>query len=148
MLLFLIMVLASAGCYVEIKLIATWPWFGNLVSRYRLASLAFSLGLSILIAIPFGATGLIVFAAGLVSTAMMQPYYALRKNGGLEVIRAKKIAARQSYHDNKDHVVHRVNQFVAVMHMIWIVVVLPFKLLGWMADGVERVFGKRKEVIS
>lgn len=144
--LFLIMVLAGAGAFVEMKAIATWPWFGDLVSKYRLLSLGFSFGLSILLAIPFGAGGLIVFAAGLVSTVMMQPYYALRKNGGLEVIREKRAAAKQSYHDNKDHIVHRYNQLVAVVRLIFAVVVLPFKLLGWMADGVERVFGNKKTV--
>lgn len=144
--LFLILVLAAAGVYVEMKAIKSVPWFGRFLARYRLASLGFSLGLSVLLGSFFGAAGLIVFGAGIVSTVMIQPYYAMMKNGQLEMVRQKKSEARRFYAEKKDVYARRAHQVFGIVKFVVRILVIPFIIFFKVLDFFDWLFGGRKEV--
>lgn len=67
--------LAIIAIIFEVKLVRTVPVLGRILSRSRGASLMFSLILSVLLGGFFGAAGLIVFVAAMLSTIAVQPYY-------------------------------------------------------------------------
>lgn len=144
----LIIMLACAGTYVEMKAIASFPAFGRFVSKYRLASLAFSFGLSILLAIPFGAAGLMVFAAGLLSTVMIQPYYALMKSGRLDDIRTKRAEITKMYYQRKDSYLRRAQQTWAILFFVWKIMIIPFKVIFFFMDLTDRLFAKKEEEVK
>ena len=74
--MFTILLLAGASLYVEIRLGRALPWLKRVFQANALTSLGCSLGLSLLLGAVFGAAGVMVFAAGVLSTAIIQPYYA------------------------------------------------------------------------
>lgn len=146
----MILFLAGAGVYVEIKAVTAMPWLGDLLAKYRLACLGFSFALSSVLALFFGAHGLIVFISAMMSTVMIQPYYAMRKSGQLEVLREKKAAAQAFYQENKVLYRKRAHQLLVITIFTWKLVTLPFKIMFKIFDTVDRgvSFFKRKEVVD
>lgn len=137
--LLLIFILASAGCYVEYKAIKTFPSLARLLARYRLASLGFSLVLSVMLGAAFGAAGLIVFAAGLCSTVMIQPVYAMMNSGAWSRLEQKMSAVRADITSHRSALRHRANQLWHVMVFTYKIVSLPFKVLFVVLDGVDHL---------
>jgi hypothetical protein len=87
-------VLVLVSCFAEYKLVISWDALYKIMSHdtYKLPligkeintkmiPLMFSMCLSMLLGMMFGAAGLIVFVGGLASTACMQPVYAMMRNG-------------------------------------------------------------------
>lgn len=73
------LILAIIAMIIEIKIVRAVPVLGRFLSRHSGASLAFSLILSVVLGGLFGAAGLIVFVAALISTIGVQPYYYLMR---------------------------------------------------------------------
>lgn len=133
--LFLIILLAGAGVWVEMKLVKEVPFAGQFLERYRLLSLGFSLALSIGLGSLFGAAGLIVFAAGILSTVAIQPWYAMRANG--------TIARMQRYiNSRREEVMTRLNQLAKLAIFIGKMIVLPIVLFFKILDFIENVTDK------
>ncbi|MDT5017103.1 MAG: hypothetical protein QOD39_3263 [Mycobacterium sp.] len=132
-----VFVLALAGAYIEVRLINAWPVLGRLLDHHRDAALVFSLLVSVALGMVFGAGGVIVFGAGVVSTVLVQPYYALRRTHQLEVLRQRRQEAITRMREHRVEIQRRFQQMLAVVRLIVAIVVLPFKVLAWSADRVE-----------
>lgn len=75
----LVILLTGAAMYVELRLIRAVPLLERLVTVNPLVSLLWSVVLSLVLGSIFGAAGVIVMAAGVLSTALLQPYYSMRR---------------------------------------------------------------------
>jgi hypothetical protein len=75
--------LAGGSMYIEYYMVRNWKWFYKLMHspRSALISLFFSLFLSAVLGSVFGAEGMTVMFAGIVSTVMMQPVYSMMRKG-------------------------------------------------------------------
>lgn len=81
------LVLGIASAFIEIKLVKGSPWFAKVMEdglgfgRFRISAqminITFSVLLSALLGVFFGATGLVALFAGIVSTCITQPWYSL-----------------------------------------------------------------------
>lgn len=83
------LVLGIASAFIEIKFVKGSPWFANVMQvglkipftpwtvSAQMINIGFSVGLSALLGVFFGATGLVALFAGIVSTCITQPYYSL-----------------------------------------------------------------------
>ena len=79
-LLALVLLMAVISAIVEFRLIASVPGLKWLVTRFRYTGIVLSILLSWLLGAMFGAGGMIVFAASLLSTIFTDPYYAYKRN--------------------------------------------------------------------
>ncbi len=72
----LILVLVLAGCsvWLELKLFQKVPALRKVVGKWALVGIAISLALSYFLGAAFGAGGIIVLMAGLLSTAIAEPF--------------------------------------------------------------------------
>jgi len=75
-----VFVLAIASFSLEMMIASKFPAMRKIASNNNLANLAISISLSYLIGIMFGAAGLIAMTAGIVSTLMSIPGYAVLYN--------------------------------------------------------------------
>lgn len=122
----IIVVLTIASCFFEYKIVTKVPVVGWLLRKYPVASLLFSLGLSMLLGMFFGAAGVMVFVAGICSTMIMVPVYALMRDGKLE----RGIARiDSSYRSLASGVERNKNNIVAFCHAIKVMVVLLAKII-------------------
>lgn len=138
-----IIVLALAGCYIEARLVNSWPPLGRLLERHRDIALIFSLGLSMVLGMVFGAGGVLIFAGGIVSTVLIVPWYWLRRTGNLERL---SVFTRSTHHQvqeelalRRDTITRRARQVVAIIKLCCMVLLLPARLVGWMLDTIESV---------
>lgn len=76
MLLTMALILALCSAWLEFKILNKVPLFKKLNRKSQLVGLGMSIGLSWMVGILFGATGLVVLIAGLLSTAMTEPVHA------------------------------------------------------------------------
>lgn len=70
--------ITAGAVYVEARILRSLPWLRRFLASHPLFALAFSLLLSLVLGSLFGAAGTMVFAAGVVSTVIMQPVYRVR----------------------------------------------------------------------
>jgi hypothetical protein len=135
--------LVAAAIYVEVRLINALPWLGRLLTRHRDLALFFSIGLSVLLGGLFGAAGVLVFAGGILSSVLVQPYYAARRNGQLDRLRkaydGRRSETRAALDKHRETISHRVQQGVALVRLVAAILVLPFKLVGWAVDLIESI---------
>lgn len=83
------LVLGIASAFIEIKLVKGSPWFAHVMEvglnipltpwtiSAQMINIVFSVLLSALLGVFFGATGLVALFAGIVSTCITQPYYSM-----------------------------------------------------------------------
>jgi hypothetical protein len=87
MLLSMMLVLAVASAIFEISIAHKVPFYRKLAGRYLVINLVGSMVLSFVMGLAFGAAGLVVMGAGIISTVLVIPYYkgiAWWDNGGAE----------------------------------------------------------------
>lgn len=147
----MIIVMAACGVWIEMRIVNSCSPLGDLLERTKVGSALFSLGLSVLLGMLFGAAGLIVFVSGILSTVIIQPWYAMRANGSLAKVRAKKAQVRQNMADTKDAInakkdvyARRANQVADVARVIGMVIALPFIVFGKILDAVDKATSKIK----
>lgn len=137
--LVMIMLMAGLGMYIEMRIVNSITPLGDLLERFRLGALAFSLVLSMLLGMMFGAAGLIVFMSGVLSTVMIQPWYAMRKNGTLSKVRAVKTQTYQSVYATKDLNLRRLQQVLTFTGVVAKVIFFPLVLFGWSLDQIDKL---------
>ena len=64
----------------EIYCVVKFPRLGKIIESKAGLSLAFSLGLSYFVEVLFPASGIILMIAAIMSTIMIQPFYAMRRD--------------------------------------------------------------------
>lgn len=138
----MIIVMAACGVWLEMRVVNSCSPLGNLLERTKVGSAVFSLGLSVLLGMLFGAAGLIVFVSGILSTVAIQPWYAMRRNGTLAQLRAVKMRFKQTLTDRKDLYARRANQGITAVKAVGTVVIFPFVVMGKILDFVDKVTSK------
>ena len=74
----LMLVLAVPCCFIEYKLTESRPQVRLWLAQHKIAALAWSTAISVVFGIIFGAEGLIIFGAGMISTMIMICVYSLQ----------------------------------------------------------------------
>jgi hypothetical protein len=87
MLLTMALILAACSAFLEFKLLKSIPLLGRLNKKSMFFGLALSIALSAGLGAVFGAAGLVVMMAGVISTAMTEPVHAFRR--GMESKKAE-----------------------------------------------------------
>lgn len=80
----LVIMMAIFSMGFELMIIKKFPFMLRLLEHPKhgpMISLGFSFALSLALGVVFGAGGLIIMMGGIMSTVMMQPIYALIRNG-------------------------------------------------------------------
>lgn len=137
--LFMIVVLAACCIWVEMRVVNSCSPLGYLLERTKVGSAVFSLGLSVLLGMFFGAAGLIVFAAGVLSTVAIQPWYAMRRNGTLGKVHATKQRYKDDYQARRSVYARRVLTLWTGLGVIGKILLVPFMIIGWIMDQFERM---------
>jgi hypothetical protein len=140
----MIFILTGAAMFFEYKAVTGLPWLYRLMQRSSISILGkqfstsmiplmFSLCLSLMLGAVFGAAGLICFIAGLLSTLLMQPIYALMRKGtwgsSKAVLDAKVGAIKLGFQRNKSSIVASVNSFVILAKLFIKIVFFPILVL-------------------
>lgn len=141
--LILVFTLVCVG--FEIMLVNKIPGLLPLLERFPLAALVFSLILSVALGALFGAAGLTVFVAGLVSTFLVQPYYRLKKRGVLDDVRAQVDGVKANLASKKDVYVRRTHQLIRGFVLVWKIITFPFVVIGMIMDRADVMSGWIKE---
>lgn len=135
-----IAMLVAACAAIEIELMEKKPWVADLVLRLGpVGSIGFSLGLSLLLTHLFGVVGYVPFVAGMVSTFVVQPYYAAKRSGHWDKMQGSYRSQKMAYQAKRDLYIRRVNQIVTLVRVIWAVVMVPFKIVFAIFDGAAYV---------
>ena len=71
--LMLVLVLAGCSVWLELKILQKVPGLKKAVGRFALIGIFCSLALSYFLGVMFGASGIIIMMAGLLSTAIAEP---------------------------------------------------------------------------
>lgn len=75
----MVILIAGAALYFELRLVRSVPELRRIFERNPLISLAGSLVISLALGTVFGAAGVVVFVAGILSTMFAQPIWASRR---------------------------------------------------------------------
>jgi hypothetical protein len=143
-----IIVLTLVAVGFEIVLVGKIKPLLNLLERYKLAALVFSLILSVMLGALFGAAGLIVFVAGLCSTFLVQPYYRLKKRGTIDLMRSRIDETKANLNRNKDVYVRRMHQLVRGVRLIVKILIAPFVIIGMIMDRIDDIAAVLKKLHS
>jgi hypothetical protein len=138
----MIIVMAACGVWLEMRVVNSCSPLGNLLERTKVGSALFSLGLSVLLGMFFGAVGLIVFVSGMLSTVVIQPWYAMRRSGVLAQWHAAKMRFKQTLTDRKDLYARRANQVFMAAKAVGAVVIFPFVVMGKILDFIDKMASK------
>lgn len=120
----LIVLLTAISVAFEIKLVRKVPALAKLLERFPLLSIFFSLGLSMMLGMFFGAAGFLVFVAGLLSTVVMVPYYAAQRNGWIDTFLAKA-------KDGKVAISSHQAELVTFVTAVREIILLVMKVVGY-----------------
>jgi len=133
--IFMFFTLTIGQLYFEYKL-AHALHLEELSRRFILLNLGMSICLSLLFGFLFPAAGMVVAAAGLISTIISQPMY--------DVVNATRRVKTQwddaagFFAPRKDKLVQAGRDTWTIIHTIGKIILLPFKLLG----AIARFFNK------
>lgn len=130
----------------EITAVRKIPMLLHILERYPLAALVFSLVLSVLLGALFGAAGLTVFVAGMVSTFLVQPYYRLEKRGSIDKVRVHIATARAKYDAKHEVYVKRGRQLIRGFMLVWKIIMVPFIVIGAMMDRIDEFTSVVKKI--
>lgn len=141
MLLSMALILAVASAYIEFKILKAVPLLG----RWNRKSMAFGLVLSFAISAAlgalFGAAGLVVMMAGVVSTALTEPVHEIRRRmdkAGVDT-RVKIERAKKALVDTKDtyRPVGKAVKWTAIVGTspVWVPVVVRRKYVAWKGEA-------------
>lgn len=117
----LMLVLAVPSCFVEYKLTSNRPAVRMFFAEHKLAALGFSTAVSALFGIIFGAAGLIVFGAAMLSTMGMLVIYGLEP----KIKKSKAVVGK-----NKDGFIVAGKLVVITFKVTIFVLLVPIKFLG------------------
>ena len=121
--IFLMLVIAIPSCFVEYKLTNKKPAIRRFFAQHKIAALAFSNAVSAVFGIIFGAAGVIVFGASMISTMVMVIVY------GLQPTIDKNIEGFQAANSG----------FKFILNTIFFFLILPFRILGFGVKGYRRL---------
>lgn len=127
----LMLVLAVPSCFIEYKLTSNKPAVRAFFANHKLAALLFSTAVSAMFGAIFGAAGLIVFGAGMLSTMGMLVIY------GLEPV----IKKSKSEVDKNKTGLRRFGKIVS----------FPFKVafgMVWIIVKVLNISTKKEDVVA
>lgn len=96
------LVLAIAAAFIEFRLFYTVPILKKLVEKSAAIGIGMSLLLSLLIGTMFGAAGLVVMVAGMLSTAFTEPVHAMNRKMQKNAQNSAKVAGRMTINDFRD----------------------------------------------
>lgn len=122
--------LAVSSLILEMAIAKRWNWYREVASHNLIINMVGSLLLSYMIGIAFGAAGLIVMTAALVSTAMTIPCYKILNLwcAHEEVILQKKTQIQTTTRD-----------FLRVIWYFMRIVTFPFRAVRWIIAQGNRL---------
>lgn len=140
------LVLTAVQVILELKICKA---DGNSVQQYLhhlnrkspIFGLALSVVLSIVTSMAFGAGGMIVLGSGLLSTVITQVYYELPEQTYQDL--KKRQRELSDWVDVAKHRWYR-NMVITLrtIRFLFLVFLLPFKMLFWGIDGFNKMIGK------
>lgn len=133
----MIIVMAVIGVWFEMRMVNSCSPLGDLLERTKVGAAIFSLLVSVGLGMLFGAEGLIVFVSGMLSTAMIQPWYRMRANGTLDKMRQQKADLRSQFDARKDVYVRRTRQVVTGVTFVVKIITFPFYVIGLGLDKID-----------
>lgn len=135
MLFNMMIVLAISSFLVEMMFAAKLPWWRRNAYKYKWFNMVISIALSWFLGFVFGAAGLVVLGAALISTALSVPGYAIL-NWNYDTIDAKK------YNTGKFSVVFKkwtqaFSDFGKVIYSIIRVITFPIWSIRWLVNKLS-----------
>lgn len=94
MILETIIILSMVSVFAELIILAKFKVIRNVLKKHPELTILFSIALSAVLGFLFGAHGLIVFAAAIISTVVIQPIYSI--SGAISRAREAKQLATAS----------------------------------------------------
>jgi hypothetical protein len=136
----LVVVLAMASMYIEYKLIMGFPRIGHFIGSRPYISLGFSLGLSVLLGMFFGAAGLIVMVAGIASTAVMSVLvYPLVRTGQVERMHKGGRQVKQAWDDNWESTQALIAAIASIFQLAFKLIAFVFGVLAFILKMLGKV---------
>lgn len=122
----LMLVLAIPCCFIEYKLTESHPAIRMFFANQKLAALAFSTAISAIFGAIFGAAGLIVFGAGMISTMIMLIVYS----------------AQPTVEANRETIDTAVKFTGGFIKILIALIFLPFKMINVVTDKFKKITDK------
>lgn len=134
-------ILCLAFCWMEWKLFGSRPAARHWLEHHSTAALVGSTALSwVLGTVIFGAEGIIVMMAGLVSTMIMNQVW--RNYSTVETTSVRAAArykvAKENYQLHKEQYKHNVEVTLRAMKLVWAITIFPFKVIFGIIDSMQR----------
>lgn len=132
MLLMMALLLGVVAAFVELRTSFSIPFIRNLIQKFTILGVVFSIALSVFIGAIFGAAGLVVMLGAMIATTITQPVY---------IVASKVKKTGKDVSETVNEVKTLFQPFASFFKFAFKVMFLPFiivyKVLKWNADRQE-----------
>ncbi len=135
---FVIIVVLTAGqMYFEFKITKALG-LENISKRFVLVNLAFSIVITIGSSYLFGAaSGMVVVSAGMLSTVLSSPMYAVYDKW--TEYKPKLAKVRDSYEEHRTEINQTLSDLAKVVMIFVFIITFPFRVLRWCVAASEKL---------